>query len=39
MQNVATKLVDKFGNDCELFKEIISSPVYDPIKEIGRAHV
>lgn len=33
MQNVATKLVDKFGNDCELFKEIISSPVYDPIKD------
>ena len=33
MRNVATKLVDKFGNDCELFKEIISSPVYDPIKD------
>ena len=33
MRNVATKLVDKFGNDCELFKEIITSPVYDPIKD------
>ena len=33
MQNVATNLVGKFGNDCELFKEIISSPVYDPIKD------
>ena len=33
MRNVATKLVDKFGNDCELFKEIITSPVYDSIKD------
>ena len=33
MQNVATNLVGKFGNDCELFKEIITSPVYDPIKD------
>ena len=33
MQNVATNLIGKFGNDCELFKEIISSPVYDPIKD------
>lgn len=33
MQNVATNLVGKFGNDCELYKKIISSPVYDPIKD------
>ena len=33
MQNVATTLVGKFGNDCELFKEIITNPVYDPIKD------
>ena len=33
MQNVATNLIGKYGNDCELFKEIISSPVYDPIKD------
>ena len=33
MQNVATNLVDKFGNDCELFKEIITNPQYDQIKD------
>ena len=33
MQNVATNLVGKFGNDCELFKEIITNPIYDPIKD------
>ena len=33
MQNVATNLIGKFGNDCELFKEIITNPVYDPIKD------
>ena len=33
MQNVATNLVNKFGNDCELFKEIITNPIYDPIKD------
>ena len=33
MQNVATNLVNKFGNDCELYKEIITNPVYDPIKD------
>ena len=33
MQNVATNLVGKFGNDCELYKEIITNPVYDPIKD------
>lgn len=33
MQNVATNLIGKYGNNCELFKEIISSPVYDPIKD------
>lgn len=33
MQNVATNLIGKFGNDCELFKEIITNPIYDPIKD------
>lgn len=33
MQNVATNLIGKYGNDCELFKEIISSQVYDPVKD------
>ena len=33
MQDVATNLIGKFGNDCELFKEIITNPQYDPIKD------
>lgn len=30
LRDVANKLLDKYGNNGELYKEIISNPIYDP---------